>query len=370
MARIGSVGFRGWAVTPGARFLLFVVGQLFVWGTANLAAQDRPVQQNEPIPTLHVYANLIQIPTLVLGPNRERISKPIAENRFSISVDSGPWFPATHVRPEGDDPISLSILLDFSGDTLGLMPKIGDAIAGLVPLSLHPKDHVSIYSLDCFLIQSLNDVPAEAGVFDVAVAEARRSGTIRRQHEQGMNCPQFGQLWDALARIVGELSNLPGRRVILAVTEGQDTGSHEKWNELRALAQTTGVAIFGLGYRPSGSLRTHMPQRYEDIFNSVCQLSGGMVITTDGAFLSQDLKRFTEMLRERYIVEVPRPADATPGEHGIQVKVAKGDDDFIRPAGITVPVPDAAVLADPTTVPSDPSHTPEIGARKVMTKPQ
>ena len=45
------------------------------------------------------------------------------------NIDSGPWFRATHVRQEGDDPISLSILLDVSGDAAELMPKIDDAIA-------------------------------------------------------------------------------------------------------------------------------------------------------------------------------------------------------------------------------------------------
>ncbi len=105
-----------------------------------LAAQDVPGQQNEPIHTLHVYTNLMQIPTLVLGPNRERLEKPIAESRFSVSIDNGPWFRATHVRREGDDPISLSILLDVSGDSSALMPKIADAISGLAPLSLQARD--------------------------------------------------------------------------------------------------------------------------------------------------------------------------------------------------------------------------------------
>jgi hypothetical protein len=367
MARCGCLGSRCQFRVRGTKFLVCFVT---VWSWSVLAAQDTPVPTDEPIRTLHVYTNLMQIPTLVLGPNRERIKPSIAESRFSVSIDSGPWFRATHVRPEGDDPISLSILLDVSGDTAELMPKIDSAIAGLVPFSVHPKDHVSIYSLDCFLIQSLNDVPAENEGLKVAVDEALQSWTIRRQNKQETNCQQSMHLLDALAHITGELSKLPGRRVILAVTEGQDTGSHEKWNELRDLAQTTGVAIFGLVYKQSGPLRTHMPQRYEDIFNSVCQLSGGMVITTDGVFLSQELKRFTEMLRERYIVEVPRPADATPGEHGILVKIAKSGDDFITSAGITVPVPDAALLAAPTTVPSDPSRTPELGTRTIMTKPQ
>jgi hypothetical protein len=45
-------------------------------------------------------------------------------------------------------------------------------------------------------------------------------------------------------------------------------------------------------------------------------------------------------------------------------------DAFIRSSGITVPIADPAVLADPMTVPSDPSRTPEYGSRRILTAPQ
>jgi hypothetical protein len=35
-----------------------------------LMAQDKPADQDEPVPTLHAYADLVQMPTLVLGQNR------------------------------------------------------------------------------------------------------------------------------------------------------------------------------------------------------------------------------------------------------------------------------------------------------------
>ena len=80
------------------------------------------------------------------------------------------------------------------------------------------------------------------------------------------------------------------------------------------------------------------------------------------------LQRFVTVLRERYIVEFPRPANSTSGQHAMNVQVAKGNY-FIRPAGISVPIPDAALLADPTTVPSDPSRTPKQGTRKPLAQP-
>ena len=91
--------------------------------------------QNEAVTTLHAYANLVQIPVLVLSTSRQPLV-PIAANRFGISIDDGPLFRATHVRLEGDDPISLSILLDVHGTDRDLLKKIDDAIAGLTPVSL------------------------------------------------------------------------------------------------------------------------------------------------------------------------------------------------------------------------------------------
>jgi hypothetical protein len=371
MVRFDSFGSRGWAITVGMRFLLCVLGQLLVWGGA-LLAQDQLTPENVPIHTLHVYANLIQIPTLVLGPNRERISKPIAENRFSISLDGGPLFRVTHAHQEGDDPISLSILLDVSGAATELMPKMADTIAALAPQSLHPKDHVSIYVLDCSLMRAGNDMPAEAAGLKVAVNNALQSWMVRRASTHEAKCQQSTHLWDAVAHVAGKLNRLPGRRVVLVVSDGEDRGSIHAWKDVVVYAQATGVAIFGMT-NASQSLvsRNRVSPWYgtENSFQSLCELSGGIVLLTGTRSLADTLKRFTAMLRERYIVEFPRPANTTPGEHGMTVKIAKGEDDFIRSAGISVPLPDAAVLSDPTTVPSDPSLTPELGTRLPAAKP-
>jgi hypothetical protein len=325
--------------------------------------------QDGATPTLHVYENTIQIPVLVLGANREPTA-PIAGSRFRVSLDDGPKFRATHVRLEGDDPISLAILLDVGGSGKELMPKIGEAIAGLAPLSLTLRDHVSIYALDCALIRSSDDVPAEQGKLKRAVDAALQSWTNRGGGKHGAGCRQTVHLWDALTYVTYVLHGLPGRRVILVVSEGNDKGSKHSWNALRTYAQASGVAIFGLSYVPEEPGRLHfLDVGYESPFNSVCELSGGMLLTASRRTVGAVLKRFTTLLRERYIVEFPRPYHSTAGEHGLVVTIDKSDA-FIRSAGIAVPMADPAVLADPMTVPADPSRTPEYGKRRILTAPQ
>jgi hypothetical protein len=340
---------------------------------ATLLAQNPPAPQSEPIHTLHVYTNLIQIPTLVLGPNRERISKPIPESRFSVSIDGGSWFPATHVRMEGDDAIALSILLDARGDVADLMPKISDAIASLAPQSLHTKDHISIYALDCELISYVRDAPVDSLKLKQGVDEALKTWIDRRQEKHRANCQRSVQLWDALNFVGDSLSRLPGRRVILIVSDGHDQGSKHLWTEVRTGAQASGIAVFGMSYLAPNAMASRIAyprQSYEDPFDSLCQLTGGMVFRTNVLSLAGSLKAFVTTVRERYIVEFPRPSNSTAGDHGMEVKIARGDAYFIRSAGIAVPLPDAAVAADPTTVSTGPAKTPELGSRRILTKPQ
>jgi hypothetical protein len=367
MTRLVVSEFRCWLA-------LRVVG-LLLWGVVLAAAssgvvspaQDAPTPRDVPIPTLHVYTNTIQIPTLVLDSQHRPLKKPIAANRFSVSIDSGPWFRATHVRQESDDPISLSILLDVSGDSSELMAKMNAAIATLAPDGLHAKDRVSVYALDCSLVQSLNDMPAESERLKIAVNEALETWMLPE-----VKCRQSIHLWDALASVVVDLSKLPGRRVILTVSNGRDQGSVRSWNEVRDLAEATGVAVFGVTYVPfeAKDLQSRfLSWSSEDPFHSVCELSGGMVLLSTTKSLEFTLHRFVTLVRERYIVEFPRPAKVTSGKHVKEVRIAHSKD-FIRPAGISVPIPDAAVLNDPTTVPSDPSRTPVVGARKPMSTPR
>ena len=385
MARFVEHLGRGPSVARRIRFLICVLCFFAVWVGLVLRAQDVPAAKDEPVPTLHVYTNLVQVPTLVLTMNNELIGEPIAESRFSVSIDSGRWFRATHVRQERDDPISLSILLDVRGDAADLMPKMEDALGKLAPLSLHPRDRVSVYALDCSLRRSLHEAPAESVLLKKAVGAVLEPSVQHKRNKHGERCDLRGHLWDGLAEVAIALSEAPGRRVILVVTDGRDSGSRNSWNEVRYFAQSKGIAIFALNFAPAslaamGSYRVgsggYLPggggaSAVEKPLVSVCELSGGIVMRmNDSSALSKSLERFVTMLRERYIVEFPRPTNSTAGEHGLEVKIDKGIYIIIRPSGVSVPLPDPALMADPATIQAGPSQAPEQGTQKVNNKPK
>ncbi len=387
MARIELAGFRRQFVARCLRSLAVIAGLAATSTGAVLRAQEMPALHDEAVPTLHVYTNSIQLPMVVLGANRQRLKVPVAASRFSVSIDNGPWFRATHVRAEGDDPISLSILLDANGDSADLIQGVEDLIIKGKELSLQPKDHISIYGFDCRLVTLLKDVPADESL-KTEMAKASASWDRRRENLRDAICQDPAHLWDSLAFLSGELYKRPGLRVILAVSQGKDRGSKHTWNETRDYAESTSVAIFGLsevfpdmrqlskaldtGESITSSDRSSwmMVWDTENPFHQVCELSGGMVFLTQPKYLPDSMKNFLRTVRERYIVEFPRPSNATSGKHGMQVKVAHGEHYFVRSAGISVPPPDPKVLADPATVSAGPKDTPEMGTRKIMTQPK
>jgi hypothetical protein len=80
------------------------------------AAQDAAGEET-PVAVFHAYTNLIQVPVLVLNSDHKPLP-PIAEKKFAVSLDGGPAFTPTHVRAEGEDPITLSILLEVGGSVV------------------------------------------------------------------------------------------------------------------------------------------------------------------------------------------------------------------------------------------------------------
>jgi hypothetical protein len=253
---VGMVCATRWLCIVG--FAISLSGAAFTVQGQSTSATAETVQ-NVSMPTLNVYVDLLQVPVLVLRPNGDRIKMPIPDTRFSVSLDSGPWFRAKHVRREGDDPITLSILLDMSGNGGLPMSNMAEAIAGLAPKWLGPQDHVSVYALSCSLVNGASDFSADSIALKRAVdgvlypETARNSKKHVREVADGVadsDCKQKEHLLDALAKLTESLHKLPGRRVILVLSDGDDHGSAHTWKQVIEEAQGASVAIFGLKYSP------------------------------------------------------------------------------------------------------------------------
>ena len=351
-------------ITVGSRFVAcFVFCLVSVLGYS----QD---DVDPTAPTLRVYTNLLQIPTLVLD-SRHRPITGLAESRFRVSIDSGPKSRVTHVRLEGEDPIALAILVDGARLPGGMRSRIQSAILGLLPNSLHQGDSVALYKLDCQLTRGAVAKPASAATLSqtAALLFDESKGTGKSHGKE--SCAQQWNLVDSIAAAVQGLQREPGRRVLLVLTDGEDRGSRTTWDAVRTYAGNQGVAIFGIA--PSTDFA--MPiigrrgvigmQSETEVTNmpALCESTGGMVLNNTNADLGSQIRDFVALVRSRYIIEFPKP-NAEAGQHRMDISVEKLRGASIWPAGASVPVADPELAKDPNTIISGEENAPEVGTKR------
>jgi hypothetical protein len=331
-----------------------------------------PAEPAKPY-VLHVYANLVQVPALILSSEFHPVA-PLTKDRIVISLDSGPAFHPVKMHIEGDEPISLAILLDASDRQDRLIPDIHPALAKLAQSSLNIQDSVSVYSVDCKLIRSGMFLPPDrlaSAVEHGLDAPALHEGGKRR------SCAQSLHLWDSIGTVLKSLGDLPGRRVLLIVSNGDDHKSSTKWNELREYADLKSITIFGLrdlmrvqasrGFSINpvvGAGVYSASAAGEDPYLQLCELTGGVALAVPKTELPESLQRILAMVRGRYILEFPRPDDNTPGSHNVEVTVPSLSA-FVTTSGVTIALPDPSQKDDPNTVPT--SASPAVmGKRRVL----
>jgi hypothetical protein len=326
---------------------------------------------------LHVYANLVQVPTLVLNTDFKPLP-PVAMRDFNIRLDSGPTFHPTKMHIEGDEPISLAVLLDASGNQDRLLKGLPADFAQFAAKSLRPHDRLSVFAIDCKLIRSAESLPASYPQIEQAITNALSAPTLHGGKPKAA-CGHSIHLWDATTKVIESLSGQPGRRVLLIVSEGEDRKSRMPWSNLTEYAALSNVTVFGLrdlvefagdyGYRyfnrgVSGVI-VAQGNMQEDLYMNLCEQNGGLILSTVPQDLPRTLETFVAMLRGRYIIEFPRPDDSTAGRHAIDITL-RSRLAFIATAGVQVALPEGD-RNDPSTVPSAPS--PAVMGKRRPVKP-
>ena len=246
------------------------------WSSVLLGSLCCGAQQDQtPVFTLKVYTNLVQVPTLVLDHDRQPMH-PIDFQRFQVSLDSGKQFAPTHVRMEGGDPLNLAILVDVGvKQRSDLVQDLAAATAEMATKELHPQDRISIYLLTCNLLRTVHEIQPLPGLLSESIDGGLQSPKLGK-NSTGGSCGTNIYLWGAITSVVEDMSDVPGRRAILVMSNGHDDGSGISWPKLHEYAGMEGVALFGL--RETVLAGTGWPGERIDAFRALCESTGGIVM--------------------------------------------------------------------------------------------
>ena len=325
--------------------------------------------------TLHAYTDLLQVPTLVLTPLHGNYVGLTAEN-FSLSIGQGPAFHPASVRREGNDSVTLAILLDLTTDDSSMFTSFAKAMSKLPTGVLSARDYISVYAYDCELVRTTEDQPATPDQLRASMDKVLTEGREKARNGAAQPCWSEKRLYDVVARVAQDIGDLPGRRVILVVSDGADRHSvNNNWSTVERFAGSKSITIFGIRpsakhrdigvYDPFSGSGAHgwWTMTSADPFGMLCGSSGGVVLAVGKGTnqMSGQIQRLMTMLRNRYILEFPRPANGGPGLYSINVTISDPKA-IIRPSGVAFPPRERDSKLPEGTLPQDESKMPVVGS--------
>jgi Ca-activated chloride channel family protein len=142
-------------------------------------------------------------------------------------------------------------------------------------------------------------------------------------------------LYDAIWRFCDEkMRSVPGRRVIVVITDGDDTYSRATLNDAIDIAQRTETTIFAISTKAgfSGSVPGVEAGQVSDSgdrdLEKLCAETGGQAFFTgDVLALERSFTKISKELRAQYIVTYKPTNDRYDGSYRrIDVKLASGRD--------------------------------------------
>lgn len=327
--------------------------------------------------TLHVYVNLVQIPVLVLNQSLH-LTPRIPDREFNITIEGAGRIHPARIRMQGDDPINLALIVDRSVQDDSIWGDLPKALGPLMA-ALQPQDNLSVFAMDGCKAKRIGPemTPFDASWLQLTAKTVTDMRPYKRDKHHANECPKPLGYWDMVSYAASRLSQYPGRKLIVTLGPGAtlDMNSAARIHGLLTDSSITLFPIvhasFGrssiLPYAGARQLRSGSQAQDMAMVNPgvdgdaavdmdrQAELSGGLLLSTTERGFAKTLAQPILLARGRYIIEFPRPDSLPPGQHHMLVTDGHPRD-FIRPAGISVPIADAKEkrnLTDNTMPPTD-----------------
>ncbi len=212
-------------------------------------------------------------------------------------------------------PLSVALLVDTSASTAVKLKEGTASVMRFLRALLregNPADRVMLYSFN-------NDVILEAGL-------TRRLERIGKKLKR-LKGQSGTSLYDALFFASRALQRRPGRRVIIAVSDGADTTSVKSYQDALRMAHAADAVIYGVMIAPV----TNDPGRHvagENALAGLCRATGGRVLAAAlGEGLDEAFDSILRDLRTQYLIGYyPRNIPySTEPFHRIEVRLRRDD---------------------------------------------
>ncbi len=314
-------------------FRLFYSTVLFsAFGLAALAQTPRPSPTPPPAndDTGAVKTFEVRLPVTVTDKKKKKdLIAGLTRGDFAVFED-GVQQEVTFFTDEKSNPaVYVGVLMDTSPSTAGKMKFSKEAAKNFIyTVTRLRKDKAAFMTFDNE-ITLRQDFTDKLDLLDKSVDKINKVGS-------------YTALYDAVWQFSDEkLRNAPGRRVIVLISDGDDTFSKAELQDAIDIAQRTETTIFGISTK-AGFLGTvpgvdagTVKDKGDKFLTQLCEETGGEAFFTgDMIELERAFKKISQELRSQYIITY-RPANQNYDgkERKVEVRFtdkSKDDDYRIR----------------------------------------
>ncbi len=272
--------------------------------SSNISLGQRPAPQPSPTPppidqdqTERIFIRLVRLPITVVDRKGQFISG-LTKEDFVILEDKVPQKIETFSDDLGEtSPLYIAVLMDTSPSTAGKLKFEQESAMNFIQTVVRPRrDHVLFATFDDEIVLR-QDFTDKLDLLDRAVFAVKQSGSQTA-------------LFDAVWQFCDEkLRSVPGRRVLVVITDGEDTYSRATLRDAIDIAQRTETTIYAISTKAGfastvpGVEAGQVKDRKDRDLVTLAEETGGVAFFTgDMLSLERSFTRISRELRAQYLV--------------------------------------------------------------------
>jgi VWFA-related protein len=279
--------------------LFYLTSFIFVSSFAVSAQTVRPSATPPPNDdTGAVKTFEVRLPVTVTDKKKKKnLITGLARGDFTVLEDGAPQEVTFFTDEKTNPSVYVGVLMDTSPSTAGKMTFSKEAAKNFIyTVTRIRKDKAAFMTFDNE-VNLRQDFTDKLDLLDKAVDKVKKVGSQTA-------------LYDAIWQFSDEkLRNAPGRRVIVLITDGDDTFSRAELRDAIDIAQRTETTVFGISTK-AGFLGTvpgveagTVKDKGDKLLTQLCEQTGGEAFFTgDMLDLEKAFTKISEELRSQYII--------------------------------------------------------------------
>ncbi len=288
------------------------------------ASPTPPTASEQDSQREEIFIRRVRLPITVVDKKGQFVPG-LTKNDFVILEDKVPQQIETFSDDLGQSlPVFVAVLMDTSPSTAGKLKfEQESAMNFIYTVTRARKDQVLFATFD-HEINLRQDFTNKLELLDRAVSSVKQTGTQTA-------------LYDAIWQFCDEkLRTAGGRRVMVVITDGEDTFSHADIRDAISIAQRTETTIFAISTK-AGFISTvpgveagEVKDRKDRALATLAEETGGVAFFTgDMLSLERAFNKISKELRAQYLVTYKPLNDRYDGNfRKIDVKLAEGRKDL------------------------------------------